>query len=150
MGQKESTLDCWIENKDNGWGCNCWTLVSCLCKKAVIKGIHSHVFNSWLHPMAILGTVGMNGPLWTVVRNALSVGFSNASPFFSGGTKHCCEGRMIRINTHVPARSHEIIPSWRETVLVLCCCQCVCWCQHWHRKLGWDCLSAIWNQLPGL
>lgn len=79
------------------------------------KRIHSHVFISWLHPVAILGTVGMNGPLWTVVRNALSVGFSNASPFFLGGTEYCCGGRMVRTRTHVPARSCVITPSWRET-----------------------------------
>lgn len=60
-----------------------------------------------------------------MVRNALSVGFSNASPFFLGGTELCCEGRLVRSNTHVPARSCGITPARRETARVLCRCQCV-------------------------
>lgn len=53
------------------------------------------------------------------------MGFSNASPFFSGVTEHCSEGRIVRANTHVPAHSYEITPSRRGTLRVLCCWQCV-------------------------
>lgn len=60
-----------------------------------------------------------------MVRNALSVSFSNASPFFSGGTEPYCEGRMVRTNTHVPALSYEITPSRREILRALCCWQCM-------------------------
>lgn len=55
-------------------------------------------------------------PFIDLYRNALSVGFGHASPFFSGGTEHPCGGRMGRADIRVPAHSREVTPSGGKTV----------------------------------
>lgn len=60
-----------------------------------------------------------SGDEWLYIdhgKECLVCGVQYASPFFLGGTEHCCGGRTGRANMRVPAQSRELTPSWWETV----------------------------------